>query len=67
MVGGVVNTALVAVSRGDHGGGSKRSRRDQREGAKEKKLERSRLSVAVEGAVERDVDWTKIKFKSEES
>ena len=39
VVGGVVNTALVAVSRGDHGGGSKRSRKYQRKGVKEKKIE----------------------------
>ena len=38
VVGGVVNTTLVAVSHGDHGGGSKRSRRYQREGVKEKKI-----------------------------
>ena len=38
VVGRVVNTALVAVSCGDHGGGSKRSRRYQREGVKEKKI-----------------------------
>ena len=37
LVGGVGNTALVAVARGDHGDGSKRSRRYQREGVKEKK------------------------------
>ena len=36
VVGGVVNTAL-AVAHGDHGGGSKRSRRYRREGVKEKK------------------------------
>jgi hypothetical protein len=36
VVGGVVNTALVVLSHGDHGGGSKRSRRYQREGVKEK-------------------------------
>jgi hypothetical protein len=37
LVGGVVNTALVAVARGDHGGGSNRSRRYRREGGKEGK------------------------------
>ena len=37
LVGRVVNTALVAVARGDHGGGSNMSRRYRREGVKEKK------------------------------
>ena len=37
LVGGVVTTALVTVARGDHGGGSKRSRRYRRDGVKEKK------------------------------
>jgi hypothetical protein len=37
LVGGVVNTALVALARRDHGGGSNRSMRYRREGGKEKK------------------------------
>ena len=37
LVGGVVSTALVAVARRDHGGGSNRSTRYRREGGKEKK------------------------------
>ena len=43
LVGGVVTTALVTVARGDHGGGSKRSRRYRREGVKNKKRKKQFL------------------------